>query len=110
MSLSPREIACDVADAGACLNEADETKAIKRAVVEAIKRERKGVAKLTPAEAKAALGAIGQMTGGNGYCFEEWQSQTSQPRQVWDALIRAEQKLKALVKGTPVSWTAEEGE
>jgi len=91
---SPREIASDVADAGALLADAAETRAIKAAVAEAIRKERKGAIRLTVAEAKAALEAIGQMTQGNGYSFKEWHSQTSEPRRVWDALLRAEQKLR----------------
>lgn len=52
-----------------------------------------GNERLTLAETKAALNAIGQMTGGNGHDFDEWRSQTSGDREEWDALRRAEEKL-----------------
>lgn len=48
----------------------------------------------TRGEAKALLRAVSQMTGGNGYDFEEWVKCTSGKHQEWDALLRGEAKLR----------------
>jgi hypothetical protein len=93
---TPREIAEDIADAGALLAETDEARAIKRAVRNVISVERRGVVRLTKAEAQAALDALGQMTCGNAYDFGEWRKNTSGTRAEWDALLRAEKKLRGL--------------
>jgi hypothetical protein len=51
---------------------------------------------LTKEEASAALLAIGQMTNGNARDFNEWKLQTSGTRAEWNALLRAETKLKEI--------------
>lgn len=48
----------------------------------------------TKGEAKALLRAVSQMTGGNGYDFDEWVKCTSGRHQEWDALLRGEAKLR----------------
>ena len=45
-------------------------------------------------EASAVLKAVGQMTGGNSYDFEEWKKSTSGTHTEWNALLRAEAKLR----------------
>ncbi len=49
---------------------------------------------LSRAEIEAALNAIGQMTSGNAYDFGEWHKDTSGTRTEFNALIRAERKLR----------------
>jgi hypothetical protein len=49
--------------------------------------------RLTDAERRAALDAIGQMTDGNARDFSEWRQQTSGHISEWRALLRAEAKL-----------------
>lgn len=54
--------------------------------------------KFTRAEAREALNAIGQMTDGNARCFEEWNKQTCGNRHEWNALLRAEAKLREALR------------
>ena len=50
---------------------------------------------LTLAEIEAALEAISEMTDGNARDFGEWKLATHRTRAEWNALLRAEEKLKA---------------
>ncbi len=93
----PKDIGQEIADAGALLHDTDEFKGVANAAARAIRAERKGAIFLTKGEAKAALNAVGQMTGGNTYDFYEWRSQTSGTRSEWRALLNAEAKIKALL-------------
>lgn len=52
---------------------------------------------VTRAEARAALGAIGQMTDGNGRDYREWRLQTHRSHAEWRTLLYIEQKLQALL-------------
>lgn len=56
-------------------------------------RAKQIVVTLSDAEARAALGAIGQMTMGNANDFDEWCSQTCGSKAEWLALLRAEKKI-----------------
>lgn len=48
---------------------------------------------LTRFEARQALLAIDQLTGGNARDFNEWRLQTHGTRKQWDALLRAERAI-----------------
>ncbi len=100
MKQDPKEIGLEIADAGALLHGTDEFKAIANLATRVIRAERKGAIFLTKAEAKAALDAIGQMTGGNTYDFCEWKSQTSGTMRQWLALLRAETKIASALQAT----------
>jgi hypothetical protein len=51
---------------------------------------------LTRDEAQAALEAISQMTDGNARDFSEWRRQTCGTKAQWNALIRAEAKIREI--------------
>jgi len=46
------------------------------------------------AEARAAIAAVSQMTDGNARDYAEWRKQTHGSLHEWQALLRAEAKLK----------------
>ena len=98
MIRKPKEIADEIADAGALIQCA-ERQAVVSAAAAAIRAARKGAVYLTPAELTAALEAIGQMTSGNAHDFDSWKEQTHGTRRQWQALLNAEEKLIAAKKG-----------
>jgi len=61
--------------------------------------KRDGMPKLTRTELSAALEAISQMTDGNARSYDDWKSMTHGGKAEWNALLRAEAKLKLLLQG-----------
>ena len=98
--MTPKQIAEQIAEAGALLRDSAERSGIIHCAAEFIRQERTraGNLNLTRLEAEAVLRAVGQMTEANSYDFNEWRSQTSGTAAEWHALRRAERKLQTLTR------------
>jgi hypothetical protein len=94
--MKPRELGEEVADGACMLRGTAERNHVISAVQKIVTEERHQAIKLTKAEASAALDAISQMTDGNARDYSSWREQTCGAYATWQALIRAEQKIRSI--------------